>query len=56
MNTKKFGYKLLKDVFSRNELKKGIRLIKSVQIKISKKSENFEKYFANSLLKISNLK
>lgn len=49
-------YPLLENAFTKKDLKKGIRLIKSVQIKISKKSENFEKYFANSLLKIYNLK
>ncbi len=47
MGITKFSYKLLENAFSKNDLNKGIEVIKSGQITMSKITENFEKYFKN---------
>ena len=43
---KKVIYKLLSDAFSDIDINKGIEVLKSKQITMSKHTENFEKNFA----------
>ena len=42
----KFSYPLLDDAFSNNDLSKGIKVILSGQLTMSKETKNFEKLFA----------
>ncbi len=48
--TNKFFYPLIEDPFSKEDINEGIKVLKSKQITISKKTKNFEKRF-NSTLK-----
>ena len=45
----KFSYPLLDDAFSNNDLSKGIKVILSGQLTMSKETKNFEKLFAKKI-------
>ena len=43
------NYKLLDDAFSSQDIKEGIKVLKSKQITMSKETKNFEKNFAKRI-------
>lgn len=45
----KYFYPLIEDPFSNNDIREGIKVLKSKQLTISKKTVNFEKDFSSSL-------
>jgi CDP-4-dehydro-6-deoxyglucose reductase, E1 len=45
----KYFYPLIEDPFSNNDIREGIKVLKSKQLTISKKTANFEKDFSSSL-------
>tara|TARA_B100000989_G_scaffold205345_1_gene155508 strand:+ start:197 stop:1408 length:1212 start_codon:yes stop_codon:yes gene_type:complete len=46
---KNFSYPLLTDAFNKKDIAEGVKVLKSKFITISKKTENFEKYFAKKI-------
>ena len=49
-------YKLLDDAFSKSDIAKGVKVLKSKQITMSKETKTFEKNFAKKILEKKILK
>ena len=49
LDNKYFKYPLLQNGFSRSDIQKGIKVLKSGQVTMSKKTRNFEKMFAKKI-------